>query len=116
MYTNMEQWAEIRRRVLVEGTSKRSILREYGIHWDTLTKILTHSGPPGYRLSKPRTKRKLEPYLPIIKQILQADQQAPPKQRHTAQRIFERLRNEYDYPGGITIVKDAVRAWRRKHQ
>ena len=116
MYTNMEQWAEIRRRVLVEGTSKRSILREYGIHWDTLTKILTHSGPPGYRLSKPRMKRKLEPYLPIIKQILQADQQAPPKQRHTAQRIFERLRDEYGYTGGITIVKDAVRAWRRQHQ
>ena len=37
MYTNMDQWAEIRRRVLVEGASKRSIQREYKIHWKTLS-------------------------------------------------------------------------------
>ena len=116
MYTDMEQWAQIRRRVLVEGHSKRSILRDYGIHWQTLAKILTHSEPPGYRLRKPRRKRKLEPFLPIIEEILKADRQAPPKQRHTSQRIFERLRDEHNYLGGITIVKDAVRAWRRKHR
>lgn len=116
MYTDMKQWAEIRRRVLVEGQSKRSVLREYGIHWDTLSKILTHPEPPGYRICKSRRKRKLESFLPIIQQILKVDQQAPPKQRHTARRIFERLRDEYGYAGGITIVKDAVRSWRRKHQ
>jgi len=31
------------------------------------------------------------------------------KQRHTAKRIFERLRAEYEYTGGYTIVKDYVR-------
>jgi hypothetical protein len=93
----MKQWAEIRRRVLVEGQSKRSILRDFGIHWDTLTKILTHPAPPGYQLYKPWRKRKLESFLPIIKRILKADQQAPPKQRHTAWRIFERLRDEYGF-------------------
>jgi hypothetical protein len=30
----------------------------------------------------------------------------PKKQRHTAKRIFERLRDEHGYAGGITIVKD----------
>jgi len=36
MYADMEQWNEIRRRVLVHGESKRSILRETGMHWRTL--------------------------------------------------------------------------------
>lgn len=38
MYTDMEQWESIRRRVLVEGVSKREILRETGMHWQTLEK------------------------------------------------------------------------------
>lgn len=45
----MEQWSEIRRRVLVEGVSRRRILREMGMHWLTLERILEHSEPPGYR-------------------------------------------------------------------
>ena len=49
MYRNMEQWSEIRRRVLVDGVSRRQILRETGMHWLTLKKVLEHSQPPGYR-------------------------------------------------------------------
>jgi transposase len=54
--------------------------------------------------------------LPIIYQILVDDRQAPRKQRHTAWRIFERLRHEHQFTGRYTIVKDAVRAWRESHQ
>ena len=43
---------EIRRRVLIEGISKRQILRETGMHWTTLEKILAKSEPPGYRQQK----------------------------------------------------------------
>jgi hypothetical protein len=32
MLTDMENWAEIRRRVLVEHQSKRSVCREFDIH------------------------------------------------------------------------------------
>ena len=38
------------------------------------------------------------------------------KQRHTAKRIFERLRDEHGYAGGITIVKDYVRVRRLRHR
>ncbi len=41
-----------------------------------------------------------------------ADKAAPPKQRHTAKRIFERLRIEHGFAGGYTVVKDYVRAAR----
>ena len=100
MYTDMENWAEIRRRVLVDGLSKRAACREYDLHWDTLTKILDHPEPPGYRRTAPRPRPKLDPLLPVIDQILEADRKAPRKQRHTARRIFERLRDEHGYTGG----------------
>ncbi|MDP9340603.1 MAG: IS21 family transposase, partial [Actinomycetota bacterium] len=116
MHTDMQKWTEIRRRVLVEGASKRSACREYGIGWRTLEKILWHPEPPGYRTSAPRPRTKLGPYLPVISEILASDAEAPPKQRHTAKRIFERLRDEYGYQGGITQVKEAVARHRRHAQ
>jgi transposase len=109
MYTDMEQWTEIRRLVFVEGKSKRSVCRQFGVHWDTLNKILEYSEPPGYRLSKPRSKRKIGPYLEIIDQILQQDKKVHRKQRHTKHRIFKRLRDEYGYTGGCTAVKEVLR-------
>jgi len=112
----MEFWKEIRRQVLTNELSQRAACLKYGLGWHTLKKILAHAEPPGYRQSKPRVKRKLESFLPIIRQILEEDRQAPKKQRHTAKRIFERLRDEYGYQGGKTVVKDAVRAWKQSHQ
>jgi transposase len=112
VYTDMENWAEIRRRVLVVGQSKRSVCREFDIHWDTLKKILDHPEPLGYRRTAPRPRPRLDPFLPVIHRILEDDKKAPRKQRHTARRIFERLRDEHGYTGGLTVVKDAVAAWR----
>jgi transposase len=112
VYTDMENWAEIRRRVLTGGLSKRAACREYDIHWDTLKKILEHPEPPGYRRTAPRPGPKLGAFLPVIHQILEDDRKAPRKQRHTARRIFERLRDEHGYTGGRTVVKEAVAAWR----
>jgi hypothetical protein len=68
----MQQWTEIRRRVLTGEISKRTACREYELGWHTLKKILEHDSPPGYRLSQPRPK--LEPFLPIIEQMLTAFQ------------------------------------------
>ncbi len=104
----MEQWAEIRRRVLVEQVSQRQILRETGMHWKTLRKILAHSEPPGYRRDVPFSKPKIGPFLDRIRQILEDDRRVPKKQRHTAKRIFERIQQE-GYTGGYTQVKEAVR-------
>ena len=47
-------------------------------------------------------------------QILEQDLTSPKKQRHTAKRIYERLRDEHGFPGKYTIVKDYVRE-RRRH-
>ena len=111
----MEQWAEIRRRVLVEQVSQRQILRETGMHWKTLRKILAHSEPPGYRRDVPFSKPKIGPFLDRIRQILEDDRRVPKKQRHTAKRIFERIQQE-GYTGGYTQVKEAVREIKQKGQ
>ena len=85
MYTDMQQWSEIRRRVLTGELSKRAACQEYDIHWATLQKILTHAEPPGYRRTKPR-RSMLDPFLPVITEILESDKKVHRKQRHTAKR------------------------------
>ena len=52
----------------------------------------------------------------MIDAILEADRQVPRKQRHTAKRIFERLRDEHGFDGQCTILKDYVRERRRRTQ
>jgi transposase len=114
VYTNMRDWTEIRRRVLVEGLSKRAACVEFDLHWSTLAKVLDAPSPPGYRAEQ-RAKPKLGAFLPVIERILEEDRSAPPKQRHTAMRIYCRLRQEFGYRGGPSVVRDAVRIWKQRH-
>jgi len=116
VFRTMEKWVEIRRKVLANEASKRAICREYGIHWDTLQRILRYAEPPEYEQKGPRKKPKIGEFVPIIQEILKSDQQVHRKQRHTAKRIFERLQAEHEYEGGYTGVKEAVRAWRQEHK
>jgi transposase len=114
VFADMEKWAEIRRLVVVEGRSRRSVCRQFDIHWNTLKKILEHTEPPGYRQSQPREKRKIGPFLAVIEEILRQDRDVHRKQHHTAIRIHQRLQSEHNYTGGYTAVKEVVRDWRRK--
>ena len=81
MYAVMEQWLQIRQRVLRESVSKRQILRETGLHWTTLERILSHPIPPGY-CRKPIFS-KIEPYMGRIRKILEQTRWMPKKQRYT---------------------------------
>ena len=116
MRSDMNEWKSIRQDVVVNGLSKRAACEKYNLGWHTLKKILEHSEPPGYRLREPRPRRVMAAALPIIHEILEADQNAPKKQRHTARRIFERLKAEHGFTGGKTVVANAVQAWRQRHQ
>ncbi len=66
----MEQWSEIRRKVLVEGVSKRQIRREYKVGSETLKKMLDFPEPPGYRRRVPRGRPKLDAFVGVIDGIL----------------------------------------------
>ncbi len=55
-----------------------------------------------------------EPFSGVIDRILEDDLARPRRQRHTAKRISQRLRDEYGYDGGYTTVKDYVPEHRRQ--
>ncbi|NLR73398.1 IS21 family transposase [Novosphingobium sp. ERN07] len=110
----VEAYAAVRRFVFVEGNSQREAAKVFGLSRDTIAKMCRFSLPPGYTRTKPVAKPKLGPLLPVIDRILAEDRIAPVKQRHTAKRIFERLRDEHGYGGGYTVVKDYVRQCRAR--
>src|SRR5665811_2097059 len=104
----VELYGRVRRAVLVEGRSQRAVAREFGIARKTIQKMLRYSVPPGYQRQQAVKRPKLGPWLGVIDAILEEDKTRPAKQRHTAKRIFERLKAEHGFCGGYTIVKDYV--------
>jgi len=112
----VELYGQVRRAVYVEGVSRREAARRFGLDPRTVAKMLAFSVPPGYRRSRPPARPKLDPYVAIIDQILEADKGQPAKQQHTAKRIFERLRDEHGYGGGITIVRAYVHEHRQRRR
>ena len=109
----MDLYLKVRRAHFEEGLSGRQIARDFGISRDSVSKMLAYSEPPGYRRTAPIKRPKLDPYTDQIDQWLAEDKARPRKQRHTAKRIFERLRDECGFDGGYTIIKDYVRAQNR---
>ena len=105
----------IRRKFFVDGESGRSIAKELGHSRKTVAKAIAEAVPPGYRLKEPRKRPAIERYRPIIDAWLEEDQSRPRKQRHTAERIYERLRDEHGYGGSASSVRRYV-AWRKRGQ
>src|SRR3954465_1738533 len=105
----VDLYARVRRACHGGGMSQRQAAREFGIDPKTVAKMLRFSVPPGYRRSKPPARPKLDAFIGAIDRILEEDQGRLRKQRHTARRLFQRLRAEHGFTGGETIVKDFVR-------
>ena len=93
MYS-VDVYLRVRRAVMAEGMSIREAARTFGLHRETVRKMLAYSVPPGYRRLVPPRRPKLESFTGVIDHILEEDHRVPKKQRHTAKRIFERLRDE----------------------
>ena len=113
MYT-VDLYGRVRRAHFVEGMSIRQVARMFDLHRSTVNKMLEYSVPPGYQRQQPPRRPKLDPYKGVIDRILEDDQSLPKKQRHTARRIYDRLRDEHGFLGKYTIVKDYVRERRRQ--
>jgi len=105
----VDQREEIRRAYFVEGKSIRRIARERRHDRRTMRKALRDAGPPRHLLKAPRPRPILGLFLAAIDHWLKEDQQRPPKQRHTARRIYERLVSEFGFQGGESTVRQYVR-------
>lgn len=113
MYT-VELYGRVRRACHVDGMSARAAAQHFGIDRKTVSKILKHSVPPGYRRERAPSRPKLDPFIGVINQILEDDKRVIKKQRHTSKRIHARLRDEHGFTGGLTIVTDYVRERQRR--
>jgi transposase len=113
----VEDVETIRRAYYHEHKSVRAIAREqrHGRHAVREAIAGTSPTPRRYRLTKHKPRPVLDPMVAIIDAWLTADQAAPPKQRHTAKRVFDRLVAEHGYTGGERIIRQYVRAWKQAH-
>ncbi|RME45543.1 MAG: IS21 family transposase [Chloroflexi bacterium] len=104
----VDQKEQIRRAHYIEGKSIRQIQRETGYHRQTIRKALRDGAVPEYALKAPRPSPVMDPVKPIIDQWLAEDEARPPKQRHTAKRIYQRLTTEYGFQGAESTVRRYV--------
>lgn len=112
----VDLYAKVRRAVMVESQSERATAKRFGISRKSVSKMLRHAVPPGYQRKEAPVSPKLGPFVGIVNQILQDDREVLKKQRHTAVRIYERLRDEHGYAGGYTVVREFVAKERLRQQ
>ena len=96
------------RRAVAGGMSRREAAAYFGLHRNTISKMIEFPEPPEHGRTGLKCSRKLKALTGVIDQILNDDRKVHRKQQHSAYRIFERLRDEHGFSGGRTIVRDYV--------
>lgn len=102
----MEQFERIRRDHRDEGLSIRALADKHRVHRRTVRQALASSVPPPRKVPE-REAPALGPYREIVRTWLRDDIKVPRKQRHTARRVWQRLRDEH----GAEIAESTVRAF-----
>jgi transposase len=101
------------RQLRRDGLTIRQIADQLQHSPKTILKALAHPEPPPVVPSGPRAAPVFGPFRPLVDAILDADADAPRKQRHTASQVFRRLRDEHGYDGSYDQVRRHVQARRR---
>src|SRR5690349_24978994 len=89
----VELFEEIRREYEFGVGTIQGVARKLGVHRRLVREAL-NGAVPVVKVAAPRPRPRIEPVAAFIDAILEADRQAPRKQRHTAHRIYERLQQE----------------------
>lgn len=112
--TRVELFELIRRDRMLEEQSIRAIAKERSVHRRTVRQALASAMPPE-RKSPHREPPVLTTAMRgVVDEWLRADQKAPRKQRHTARRIYSRLKAEHGYQGAESSVRAYVGQRRRE--
>lgn len=111
MELRVEIFARIRRDPRVQGWSIRRLAREHRVSRRTVRLALAAAEPPARR-APARSAPKLDKFRVLIDEMLIADLDAPRKQRHTAQRVFDRLVDEHQAVISYSTVRQYVKARR----
>ena len=110
----VDHYARIR-RAYRDGLNICEIARRFHHSRRKVREVLRGDGEPKRYSRKRQHYRRLGEFLGVIEGILCADEEAPPKQRHTAMRIFERLKGQ-GYQGGYDAVRRYVAKVRRRER
>jgi transposase len=110
----VQTYLKVRQAYYNENKSIRQISREIGISRHLVGKMVKNALPPGYVRQKEILRPKLSDHVLWIDEILESDKKAHPKQRHTAKRLYHRLKEERAFTGGYTIVRTYVAKKRLK--
>ena len=105
----MEIYGRVRRAVRVEGRSQRAVARSSGFRERRYGRCCSMRCRRAISGSSRSSDLSWGRGWASSTPSLEDDKQRPPKQRHTAKRIFDRLKEEHGFTGGYTIVKDYVR-------
>ena len=109
---SVELFETIRREYEFGEGTIQGVARKLGVHRRMVREALSSAIP----VEKPPPRRlqpKLEPVIDFIERILEADRKAPRKQRHTAHRIYTRLRQER--PADL-VAESTVREYVRERK
>jgi transposase len=109
----VELFEQIRRDRDREGLSIRALAERHGVHRRAVRQALVSPLPPAKRTPTSRPAPRLGRYRALVDAWLEADRDAPRKQRHTAKRIHRRLVDEHGAEVAETTVRDYVRARKR---
>jgi transposase len=108
----VELFEEIRREYEFGIGTIQGVARKLGVHRRLVREAL-NGAMPVVKVLQPRARPRIEPVAAFIDAILEADRQAPRKQRHTAHRIYERLQQERP---GFLVAEPTVRRYVRQRK
>jgi hypothetical protein len=112
MYSDSEQWLRIRHRILVEGISRKKVVRETGISMNTVRKMLAHPEPVPYG-PRQRAYPKLGPYMDTVHAMLKDGEASHGAPRLSPRQIFEHI-HQQGFSGSYGTVRNYIGA--RKHK
>jgi transposase len=108
MYSDTEQWLRIRHRILVEGISRKRVVRETGISMNTVRKMLAHPQPVPYG-PRQRAYPRLGPYMDKIQQMLRNGEASYRVSQLSRREIFEHIRQQ-GFSGSYGTVRNYIGA------